>query len=92
MLLEWRRRRCFLPAGAPSLCRDGNHPRLLGENPGERDLRGCRLLPFGDLAEQIHQGLIRSAVFRLEARDDITKIGFIELRFFIDLAREEPFS
>jgi len=67
-------------------------PSALSEDPGERDLRGCRLLPFGDLAEQIHQGLIRSSVLRREARDDIAKIGLIELRFFVDLAREEPFS
>jgi len=31
---------------------DRNDPRLLGEQPGERDLRGGRLLPFGDLAER----------------------------------------
>ena len=35
--------------------RDRNDPRLLGEQPGERDLRGRRLLPFGDPAEQIDQ-------------------------------------
>ena len=71
---------------------DGNHPRFLGEDPGERDLRWCRLLPFGNFAEQIHQGLIRFAVLRREAWDDIAEIGLVELRFFGDLAREEPFS
>ena len=72
--------------------RDWNHRRLLGENPGERDLRGRRFLPFGNLAERIHQGLIRFAVLLREARDDIAEISLIELGFFVDLAREETFS
>ena len=54
---------------------DGNDPRLLREQPGERDLRRRRFLLFGDLAEQIDQGLIRFAVLRREARDDVAEIG-----------------
>src|SRR5881628_2472096 len=39
--------------------RDWNNPRLLGEQPGKRDLSRCRLLPLPDPAEQINQDLIR---------------------------------
>src|SRR6267143_3034665 len=39
--------------------RDGNNPRLLGKQPGERDLSGCRVLSFCNRAKQINQGLIR---------------------------------
>ena len=35
-----------------------NDPRLLRQQPGERDLRGRRLLPRCDIAEQIDQRLV----------------------------------
>jgi len=37
---------------------DRNNPRLLGEQPRERDLSGYRLLPFRDCGQQVNQGLI----------------------------------
>ena len=39
--------------------RDRHDPRLLGEQPGERDLGRRRALPLGDAAEQVDQGLVR---------------------------------
>ena len=69
--------------------RDRNNPRLLRKQPGERDLRRCRLLLFCDLAKQIDQRLIRLPVLRRKARDDVAEIGAVELRVFVDLAGEE---
>jgi hypothetical protein len=43
---------------------DGNDPWLLRQQPGQRDLSRCRLLPLGDLAQQVDQRLIRLPVFR----------------------------
>ena len=59
---------------------DWNNPRLLGQQPGERDLSGCRLLPFGDPAEQINQGLIRLERLRREAREGAAEVGAVEGR------------
>ncbi len=71
---------------------DGNHPGLLRQNPGECDLRGCRLLLFCNFANQIHYSLVGFAVLRREARHDVAEIGLIELRLFGDLARKKTFS
>ena len=71
---------------------NGNDPRLLCQQPGECNLRRRHFLALGDPAEQIHHSLIRSAVLRREARDDIAKIALIELGFFADLPREKPFT
>src|SRR5208282_461444 len=71
---------------------DRNNPRLLGEEPSERDLGRCRILPFCDAAEQINQGLIRLESLRREARQGAAEIGAVEGRVFIDLAREEAFA
>jgi len=38
--------------------RNGHNPRLLRQQPRQRDLRRCRLLPFSDFAEQVDHGLI----------------------------------
>src|SRR6476620_6197033 len=71
---------------------DWNNPRLLGQQPGERDLSRCRLLPFCDAAEQIDQGLIRLESLRCEARQSAAEVGAVELRVFVDLAREEALT
>src|SRR3982751_126231 len=72
--------------------RDRNNPRLLGEQPGERDLSRCRLLPFGDAAEQIDQGLIRLERLRREAWQGAAEVGAVEGRVLVDLAREEALA
>ena len=66
-----------------------NDPRLLGEQPGERDLSRCRFLPFRDRCQQIDQRLIRFPSLRRKARDDVAEIGAVERRVLVDLAREE---
>ena len=49
----------------------------------------CCLLSFCDFAQQINQRLIRFSSFLGKARDDVAEIGTVELRIFVDLAREE---
>src|SRR2546428_13481286 len=71
---------------------DGNDPRLLRQQPSERDLSRCRLLPFCDFAKQINQRQIRFASLWGKARDDVAEIGAIELRIFGDLASEEALT
>jgi hypothetical protein len=50
---------------------NGHDPRLLSQQPGKRDLRGCRVLPLGGGLEQVDQrdslsasGVNRGMVFR----------------------------
>ena len=71
---------------------DRDDPRLLGEQPRERDLSRGRLLPFGDLAEQINQGVIRFSSLRREARNDVAKVGTVERSVFVDLSGEEALT
>ncbi len=54
---------------------DGHNPRLLRQQPRQRDLRRGRLLPCGDLAKQINQRLIRFARLWRKARDDVAEVG-----------------
>src|SRR5271157_1372005 len=68
---------------------DRNNPRLLGQQPRERDLSWCRLLPFCDLVKQIDYGLIRFPSLRRKARQRAAEIGAVEFRVFVDLARQE---
>src|SRR5260370_7887333 len=71
---------------------DRNDPRLLGKQPSEGYLSRCCLLSFCDLAQKINQRLIRFSSFLGKARDDVAEIGAIELRIFVDLAREEALT
>jgi hypothetical protein len=58
---------------------DRHDPRLLSQQPGERDLGGCCPLPFRDLAKQVNKDLVRLPRFRREAGNDIAEIGAVEL-------------
>src|SRR5580692_6922102 len=72
--------------------RGWNDPRLLRKQPSQRNLSGCRLLPFCDVGKQSNQGLIRSSSFWGKARDDVAEIRAIELRILGDLAREKALA
>src|ERR1035441_3301589 len=72
--------------------RDWNNPRLLRQQPSERDLSRRRLLPFSNGAKQINQGLIRLERLRREAREGAAEVGFIEGRFLVHLPREEALA
>src|SRR5205823_13791513 len=69
--------------------RNRHDPRLLGKQPGKRDLRGSRLLAFCDLAKQIDQGLIRFSSLWRKTRDDVAEVGTVKGRVFVDLSCEE---
>jgi hypothetical protein len=47
---------------------DGDDPRFLREDPGERDLRGCRVVALRDLVQEVDEGAVRSAGVLLEPR------------------------
>ena len=71
---------------------DRNDPRLLRQQPSERDLSRGRLLSRRDFAKQIDESLVRFPGLWREARDDVAEIALIERRFFADRAREEAFA
>src|SRR3989442_11394985 len=71
---------------------DWNNPRLLGQQPCQRDLSGCRLLPLTDFAEQINQSLIRLERLRREARERAAEVGAVEGRLFVHLPCEKPLA
>src|SRR3981081_3586986 len=71
---------------------DRNHPRLLRQQPRERDLSRCRLLPCCDAAEQINERLIRLESVRREARQGTAEVGAFELRIFVDLPCEKTLA
>src|SRR6266542_330869 len=70
--------------------RDRHGPRLLRQQPRQRDLRGRRLLLPRDLAEQIDQGLVRLARLRREARHDVAEVVLVERGLLVDLPGQEP--
>src|SRR5437667_12024265 len=71
---------------------DRNNPQFPGKQPSESYLSRCCFLSFCDLAQQINQRLIGFSSLRGKARDDVAEIGTIELRIFVDLAREEALT
>ena len=71
---------------------DRNNPRLVGEQPRERDLSGCLLLPFRDGGQQVNQGLIDLPGLYCETRDAAPQIGAVEGRALVDFPGEESLS
>ena len=69
-----------------------NDPRFLSQQPGNRNLGRCRLLLPGNVAEHIHQGLIRFPILFVETRNDVAKVGAIELRVLVNRTGEKAFS
>src|SRR5208282_4529527 len=72
--------------------RDWNDPWLLGEQPCERDLRRGRLLPLCDLAEQVHQRLVRLEGLRRKARQGAAEVRFVKRGVFVHLPRQETLA
>ena len=66
---------------------DRHDPRLLRQQPGERDLRGRRPLALRDRAEQVDQRLVRLARLGREAGNGVAEVGAVERRVLVDLAR-----
>ena len=63
-----------------------------GEDPGQRDLRGCGLAAFGDDRDQVDQLLVRSAGFLGESGQLSAQVAFGEGGGAVDGAGEEAFA
>src|SRR5271165_4956200 len=72
--------------------RNRNDPRLLRQQPGQRDLGRRHLLLFCELANQVHYSLIRLPVFRSKSRNYVAEVRLVELRVFADFAGEETLA
>ena len=72
--------------------RDWDNPRLLRQQPGKRDLARCRVFALRHSLEEIDDCLIRLSILGVETRQRTSKIRAIDLRLFINLAAQEPFS
>src|SRR5207245_7173396 len=65
---------------------------FLCEEPGERDLSGCRILLRGECSNQIHKSAICLAGFRREAGETAAIILLVKLRVFRTRPREESLA
>ena len=90
--VDVRRSEVFFKAMQFGCAWNRNDPRLLGKQPGKLELSRCRLLLLRESAEQINQRLVRFTVLWVKAWDGIAKIRAIELRIFVDLAREKTLT
>jgi hypothetical protein len=54
---------------------DRHYPGLLGEQPGERNLSRCRVLPFCNPIKDIDEGPVRLPRLRVEPGNAVTEIG-----------------
>src|SRR5256885_2030240 len=68
-----------------------NDPGLLREQPCKRNLRRRYFLFLRKITNQVNYSLVRLAVFRREARNDVAKVVLVELSVVVDLAGEEAF-
>jgi hypothetical protein len=68
---------------------DRRDPRLLREEPGERDLGGRRLFLRRDVGEEIDQRPVRLARLRREARNAVADVGTAESPVFANRACEK---
>ncbi len=71
---------------------DRHDPRLLPEEPRDRDLRGSRVLLFRDSAEQVDERLIGLHCLRCEARQNAAKVVAGELGFLVHRAGQEALA
>src|SRR5262245_6622399 len=68
--------------------RNRNDPRLLRQEPGERDLCRRRLFLRSDPGQQVNHGLIGFDGLWREAGVVAANVGAVEGRVFVDLARQ----
>jgi hypothetical protein len=71
---------------------DRRDPRLLGQQPGDRDLSRRQLFLGRDFAEQINKSLVCLTSLRREAGNDVAEVGAVEGRVLADGAREETLA
>ena len=71
---------------------NGHDPRLLSQQPGQRDLGGCRVLPLGGGLEQVDQRQIRFPCLRGESRNGVADVAAGERSVLVDLAGQKAFA
>ena len=71
---------------------DRNDPGFLCEQPRERDLRGRRMHPGCDSAEQINENLIGLASLRLEARNGVAEVAAVKRGVLADRAGQKALA
>src|SRR5262245_15320126 len=71
---------------------DRRDPRLLREQPGERDLRRRGVLLLGEPLQPLDECLVRLAVLLGETWDDVAEVGRIKRRLVIDRPGEKPLA
>jgi hypothetical protein len=90
--LDVRRADILFQALQLRCARDRNDPRLLRQQPRERDLRWRRFFSRRDPREQIDQRLIRLPSLGREAGDSVADIvALAEAGVLVDLAGQESF-
>ena len=71
---------------------DRDDPGFLRQQPGERDLRRCRVLSFGKCSQPVHEGEIGLAILLRKTRHDVPEVVGIERGVRIDLAGEKSLA
>src|SRR5262245_20708408 len=72
--------------------RNRHDPRLLCQQPCERDLRRRGVLPRGERLQPLDESEIRLPVVLRESRNHVAEVGRVEHRLFVDLAGEETLA
>src|SRR4249920_1136262 len=71
---------------------DGDNPRLLREQPRERDLRWRRLLLLGERLQPRDKSEVRAPVLLAESRNCVSEVSRIEGSGVVDLAGQKPLA
>ena len=75
----------FLQAISLGRPRNRRDPRLLREQPGQRDLRRRRLLSFSERLQPLDECQVGLAVLFGESRNDVAEVVRIERGLLVDL-------
>src|SRR5579875_2285410 len=86
--LDVNRSAVLLKASQLRCARDRNNPRLLCQQPGERNLSGGRLFLLGNLLKQVHERLVCLQCLRRKARQNTAEIGAVELGILVNFSGE----
>src|SRR3954467_4656299 len=72
--------------------RDRHDPRLLCEEPGQRELRGRRSFPRREGLQPLDEGQVGLAVLLREPRHGVAKIARLERRLVVDRASQKALA
>src|SRR6185369_13224113 len=82
----------FIQSFDLSAPRNWNDPRLLRQQPRERDLGRCRSFGLRDVRQKVNDNLIGSERLRCETRVAAANIGRVEGCGFVDFPRQKAAS